>query len=310
MSIIRNTDGTIGNVISANKFMKDDNLQSKYRLLQSYSSQSVKKERINAGGVTSEHKEVAQTTHANILNFITKLQNFYFSPPSDNLWTITIDHISNDDAKVSKLPTLYDAITATNSELWNKKIGTKWGVNLSKAENTSKNSGKNYIAEFTGNSGVFLAQNVQFTPLSANVSVEPWTLATNQKSFLNFGTVAHGRTDSKTLKIAFLISNWDIGDILFDPWIAAVAQKGLIEDENTSIKAKIILSEYSSSMPQLYNKGQPFRTMECRKQYIFYNCVPINRGEISKNYDQHEAGQFKKTMVEFKYDDYEIIYNY
>jgi hypothetical protein len=47
-----------------------------------------------------------------------------------------------------------------------------------------------------------------------------------------------------------LVSNWDIGDILFDPWIAAVAQKGLIEDDNSSIKGKIVIKEYASSLPK------------------------------------------------------------
>lgn len=53
------------------------------------------------------------------------------------------------------------------------------------------------------------------------------------------------RQNNRNLNISFLISNWDIGDILFDPWIAAVAQKGLIEDGSSTIKAKITISEYS-----------------------------------------------------------------
>ncbi len=46
--------------------------------------------------------------------------------------------------------------------------------------------------------------------------------------FLKFGKVVQSRTSTDELKVNFLVSNWDIGDILFDRWIAAVSQKGLI----------------------------------------------------------------------------------
>jgi hypothetical protein len=45
---------------------------------------------------------------------------------------------------------------------------------------------------------------------------------------LNFGYIAQNRQVNRSLKVNFLVSNWDIGDILFEPWIAAVAQRGLI----------------------------------------------------------------------------------
>jgi hypothetical protein len=33
MAIIKNADGTIGNTLNANKYLLDNNLQAKYRLL-------------------------------------------------------------------------------------------------------------------------------------------------------------------------------------------------------------------------------------------------------------------------------------
>jgi hypothetical protein len=48
--------------------------------------------------------------------------------------------------------------------------------------------------------------------------------------------------------------------------------------------------------------------MECRKEYIFENCVPVNRGAVEKTYELNNAGTFKNSIVEFKYEDYKIKY--
>lgn len=147
-------------------------------------------------------------------------------------------------------------------------------------------------------------------------------------SFYNFGRVAMSRPNNRNLNISFLVSNWDIGDILFEPWIAAVAQKGLIEDGQSSIKANIIIKEYTAVKPVYTDKSNDeirnlkynpergvneklshlYTQMEVRKQYKFFNCVPIKRGEISKNYEPNEAGTFKKSIVNFIFDDYKIEY--
>ena len=201
----------------------------------------------------------------------------------------------------SDLETLYSSIIQVNTQGYPKmkEIVINKDVNLS------------FISGFSEKSGVFLAQDVQFSPLSVNILDKPWGEGSSQHhGFLNFGNVSLGRQDSKSLKISFLISNWDIGDILFEPWIAAVAQKGLIEDGiSSSIKSKIIITEFSSSVPQNYNnQSNTSSEMVERKQYIFNNCVPVSRGEISKNYEMENAGTFKKSIVDFRYDFYEIKY--
>lgn len=48
--------------------------------------------------------------------------------------------------------------------------------------------------------------------------------------------------------------------------------------------------------------------MQCVKQIIFNNCVPIKRGEITKNYEFNDGGTFKKSIVNFVFDDYKIQY--
>ena len=50
--MIRNADGSIGNVVSANKYMRDANLISKYNLLSSYSSNK-KITTVSASGTNS-----------------------------------------------------------------------------------------------------------------------------------------------------------------------------------------------------------------------------------------------------------------
>ena len=267
MAIIKNPDGTIGNTISANKFMMDNNLQAKYRLLQSYTNERKghKLGKKIAGTYGKDYKlsdAEKNLTQFNIDNFISKLQKFEFCPPSDNLWTIEITGQYDN----TKLVGLYDNILSTNKN-WSNQVGTRWKINMETAENTSKhNTKRDFMQIFQDDvSGLFLAQNVSFTPMASNVIDKPWSQALNNNMFLNFGNAATGRSESKNLNISFLISNWDICDILFDPWISAVGQKGLIEDEQPSIKAKIIISEFSSGLPKEYTNNRPMEEMKCRK---------------------------------------------
>ena len=51
------------------------------------------------------------------------MEMFYFAPPSDNLWTVTIDLARNRGNTASKLPSLYRNIIAVN-QAWKKKVGT------------------------------------------------------------------------------------------------------------------------------------------------------------------------------------------
>lgn len=294
--MITNTDGTVGNVINGNKFITESNNLMRYRLLESM-SKDTSIQRYKKTKKASEPFEPSGKHDYGVRNFINKMQNFYFNPPSDNLWTIQIKSMDNN----SDLETLYSSIIQVNTQGYPKmkEIVINKDVNLS------------FISGFSEKSGVFLAQDVQFSPLSVNILDKPWGEGSSQHhGFLNFGNVSLGRQDSKSLKISFLISNWDIGDILFEPWIAAVAQKGLIEDGiSSSIKSKIIITEFSSSVPQNYNnQSNTSSEMVERKQYIFNNCVPVSRGEISKNYEMENAGTFKKSIVDFRYDFYEIKY--
>lgn len=113
---------------------------------------------MKAGGTGASHKEVADTTYPNILNFLTKLEKFTFAPPSDNLWTIKIDLAYNNSSS-SHLLTLYNNILAVNKG-WSDVLGTRWKIDLEQPSRTSQNTGEKYIKEFIGSNGLFLAQDV------------------------------------------------------------------------------------------------------------------------------------------------------
>jgi hypothetical protein len=49
--------------------------------------------------------------------------------------------------------------------------------------------------------------------------------------------------------------------------------------------------------------------MVLRKTYTFYKAFPISRGEISKNYEFNQAGTFKTSTVNFRFDEYKIKYH-
>ena len=116
--MIRNADGTIGNVISANKYTRDANLISKYNLLSSYSTNK-KLTTVSASGTDNSGEAIDSKSffEPSIMGFMSKMEKFYYAPPSDNLWTISID---TDDSTVTdntSLETLYKRIISANT-MW------------------------------------------------------------------------------------------------------------------------------------------------------------------------------------------------
>lgn len=310
-TVIPNDDGTTGYVQSANKYQLSQDWEKKYELLKALSAKPKNDlKKITAGGTKGKETiETGDTRSPSIMNFLTKMQKFYFAPPSDNLWTVEIDLMDSVESNTSRLGTLYNAITSANT-WWESIVNTKWKIDTSAPQKKGKNTPSDFIEQFCTTSGVFLAQNINFTPHAATITESVFSEAQQHSGFLNFGFVAQNRQINRSLKISFLVSNWDIGDILFDKWIAAVAQRGLtqIGTQNSSLKARIIVKEYSAGIPKEFNDGNSNTKMECRKEYIFENCVPVNRGSVEKSYEFNNAGTFKNNIVEFKYEDYKIKY--
>jgi hypothetical protein len=129
-----------------------------------------------------------------------------------------------------------------------------------------------------------LAQQVNFTPLSLTATNKYVSNLQNHGGFLNVGNIVNARNPHSELKINFLVSNWNIGDILFENWIGAVAKQGLIADSSLPIiKADITITEYAISYPHTTHKIKQTKNhytyMQPRKEIIFYNAFPINRSQ-------------------------------
>lgn len=290
LTTISNGDGTVGTISHGQPI-----LSSKYKKIQSISSK--KKYTVSTEGGNN-----------NIATFITKMQKYEFAPPSDNFWSVRIKVASSleTDATKTSLYSLYHNILGVHN-IWNKKMSSMWKVQL--PNNTNADS---YIQELDNNgTEIFLAQSVNFTPLSINTTNNYASNLQMHGGFLSIGNIVQGRNPHGELKINFLVSNWNISDILFDNWVAAIAKQGLIADSSLpNIKADIIITEYAIGNPPNRNKGKEnhYKSMQPRKQFIFYNAFPVSRGAQEKTYEINEAGTFKNSVISFKYDDYSIKY--
>lgn len=262
--------------------------------------------------VTSSQSDEIETVNI-YERFNSLIQIFAFAPPSDNIWDIKIELSDQQDSTGAyntgdrSLSELYYNIKKVNETWNNNRAFTTWAINI--PENLE--NAESYITSLSKEQlGIFLAQNVNFTPFSINYDGAAFGELQQHGSFYKNAKVVKSRKDDDTLKISFLVSNWDIGDILIEPWMAAIAQHGLIEHGDICIKAKIIITEYSASRPKKDSEEKYGTRMEARKQYIFNNCFPISRDEIKKSYDQTEAGTYKTQVVTFVYDSYRLNYKF
>lgn len=320
MQTIKNSDYSVGYVTRLNQYQMDMDEAQKYRYHQLTMADTYGG-KYKHGAKKGNWKEVKATAN-DVLNtpeiFNSKIQLFLFSPPSDNLWNVTFELSTFDiDSNPSKLQNynksinqLYQNILAVNSK-WSEVNAEPWAVNMGNVKTTSKKSvQEDYLGHFANDSiGVFLAQRVGFTPISLNIDGNPFGEIQQHGGFYKNGKVVKSRNDTDRLKINFLISNWDITEVLIEPWIAAIAQHGLIADE-INLKAKIIVTEYSSSHEKFTDNEEYAGTMTARKQYIFDNCFPISRETPEKIYETDEAGKYKTSIVEFAYDYYTINYKF
>lgn len=314
MAIIKNSDWSVGSVRQLNQYEYDTEQAGKYRFFQMLNDSSYKSKLLQHDKELTLSNQLYNTTNTPI-NFNQKLQIFQFSPPSDNLWNVEItlsDRSGGVGSQVvadnKNLLQLYYNILSVNNN-WSNNNDERWKIDMTQVKNTSMTNIDDYIRSFCSSGlGIFLAQQVQFTPFSINADAAPFGELQQHGSFFKNGKAVKSRKDDDNLKINFLVSNWDIGDILIEPWMAAIAQYGLIERGDICIKAKIKITEYSASRPKFNSEENYGNEMRARKQYIFNNCFPIQRDEVKKTYDPNEAGQFKNQVVTFMFDDYHINY--
>ncbi len=325
MAVIYNADKTIGNSKPISRWDSGEvGADARYSLHTSYYNYNFNK---NGDGtytylrsrkvdptVLKEDAVVNRdksTSAFSITGFINNMQKFYYAPPSDNLWTVSIRLHSG--SKITKDPSslsqLYKNIIEANKVYDTSNVTSKWGINYGA---TVKNSPQSFIEGFSGENRIFLAQTVNFKPYALTVNENAYSAASAAGGFLTFGKILQSKNGGNECNISFLISNWDICEVLIDPWIAAIAKYGLIEDSSISnIKADIVLEEYSASAPKnlVSDKDYNFEKMVHRKTYRFFKAFPTNRSELSRNYEANQAGSFKTSTVNFKFDEYSITYH-
>ena len=149
-----------------------------------------------------------------------------------------------------------------------------------------------------------MATDVHFNALEVQIADQMSANEINYSGFINYGKVMTGKNHNMEAKISFYNSNWDINELLFDRWIAAIGRQGLIESSDLpNIKSRIIISEYAAGIP-----GQRSDIWHLRKQIILHKAFPKNRDAYKYSYDPNEAGVFKTSVVNFDFSAYTIKY--
>lgn len=264
--------------------------------------------------------------------YLEKFKEWKFNFPSKNLWTVEI-RLHNDGKSTSahSLLSLFKNIDSANRR-WKAMIGNTWAVTNRTGDVDFANT---FLNRFQSDqTALFLAQGVGFAYRGANISTNVSDSIATYTGFVKYGMVEQGANYNPTCRIQFYETNWDLGDVLFDKWIAAVSQQGLIEDSSLPcIKADIVINYYSAGIQKtkemvayhtaqqqqlnLNNKAQstPQQVKQAvkdnagwtlRKTVTLYSAVPTQR-EGTENVSYENNGPTVET-VSFNYLDYRIDY--
>lgn len=229
--------------------------------------------------------------------YLSKFDDWKYCLPSDNLWTINFLLAPREDNATGSFSTLYSNIVAVNNQ-YDSMYSPLWKINTSIKD-----------IDFITNSqdpniGMFLASLVQFNGNEVQISDTKNETMVPHSGWASYGKTANGRTHGHGAKIRFLKSNWDISEIFFDRWIAAIGQQGLIEDSSLpNIKSTITINEYAASAPHSTDYGWTLR-----KRIYLLRAFPYKRGESSYKYDAEDAGTAKFCQVDFKFDAFQVEY--
>lgn len=265
-----------------------------------YDSLQERNAKVNANPANSY-----QTPNGAIQLFWDKLKEWRFNLPSTNLWTIEIQ-LHNDGSETNhSLLTLYQNIDKAN-RMYENTNGTHWKVGNS----GTSSFGNDFLNRLqTDKTAFFLAQGINFETRSINISDNTSDFISQESGFIKYGTIENGASYSPITRIQFLITNWEIGDVLFDKWIAAIGQQGLIEDSSLpNIKADIYLYQYASGMPLdvTNKKSTNKKDWQLRKITKLIKAFPKSRsGSTEISYENNGP---KIETIEFSFMDYQIEY--
>lgn len=238
--------------------------------------------------------------------FLEQMTKWQFCPPSNNLWTVEIvEHKESDGNTMgASLSSLYSNIIKVNDQ-FSMHFTNSYGI-LKNKENPDVV--KNFITSAQHNQiGLFLATDISFNSNAVTIVDKASNFAEPFTGWLSYGKIQQGRTHNRAAVIKFYQSNWDINEVLFDPWIAAIGQQGLIEGDESdklyNIKADIYIKEYAAS-----SVNAKTNTWVLRKQIKLTKAFPKSREQYKYSYSPDNAGAFLSTKVDFEFENYAIEY--
>lgn len=249
-------------------------------------------------------------------------KEWVFNLPSNNLWTVEIklhndgkkDKDEDNSKKTHEFKNLFENIIKAN-QTHDQQIGSLWKVESPNGEGSvAKEFGDDFIGKVHDKEiGIFLAQGVNYNTHKVQINTDIASQLLPYAGFMAWGMATNGKGAGQEANIQFLETNWNIGTILFDRWIAAILQQGLIESSDESmpnIKSDIYIRKYSPSVPDdrevKIKNGE--KQWVLREEIILYKAVPLSHdGDTELNYDSPTGPRV--VTVNFNYLDYSIKYN-
>lgn len=248
--------------------------------------------------------------------FVDKFNDWKFCPPAGHLWTVKIN-LHNDaplgekgnESADHSFKKLYENILKVNKE-YHSTFSSSYAVSI-------KNDDTNalllqYIESLQDNEiGLFLANEITFN--SNNIKVQDTSSQQNQNftGWLSYGKVVAGRDHSHNGKFNFYATNWDINELFFDRWIAAIGQQGLVEgDEDQglyNIKADIFINLYSPSVPTPADEN--WKEWQLRKTIKLTRAFPKSRDQYKFSYNE-DAAEMVSSKVDIEFENYSIEYEF
>lgn len=263
--------------------------------------------------------------------------NWELCPPSTNLWTVQIKNASNGEAVATSFAELYGNILSANSK-YSMLVSNLWHVSGVKKEKFNENVKKFFGKADSNKYGIILCQSVTLPDLSVTAE-QSYGELDNYRGFLMPGHTVNNRTLGKQVQLSFLGTNYDLKDMFFTPWCAAVAQQGLIEDDELPcLRADLYINLYSPNEKanEIIHKKKDDRAFinefndalislttytanlfgddiywDLRKQIKVTRAYPIAINDVNGAYDYEteNAGKFRVFNVDFNFDEISIEYH-
>lgn len=252
-------------------------------------------------------EEVTGNNGGALLKFLGKFDDWKFCPSSNHLWTVKIN-LHNDGTETNhSFAQLYNNILKVN-EIYHTAYATSYKVGV-KDDKYDRDLFE-YIQTLQDNEiGMFLANEITFTPNSFNIQDNLSQINAPFSGWLSYGKIVSGRVHTHNGKISFYSTNWNINELLFDKWIAAIGEQGLIEGDTANgiynIKGDMYISEYAAGAP--LKSGYKNENWVLRKIIKLTKVFPRARDQYKYAYTE-DASDIAVSKVDFEFENYSIEY--